>query len=98
MPCRTGKTKSLRCVVTKSSTMRCPLAIAHQGQRFQKDGQPVLAVDAKKKEPVGDYGNAGEEWEPRGRPRRVRTHDFPDDAQGSACLYGVYDLTRNAGW
>jgi hypothetical protein len=60
--------------------------IARQVRRFQKEGQPVLAIDAKKKEPVGNYGNSGEEWEPRGRPRRVRTHDFPDDAQGSACL------------
>jgi hypothetical protein len=72
--------------------------IARQVQRFQKGGQPVLSIDAKKKEPVGNYGNSGAEWEPRGQPRRVRTHDFPDDAQGSACLYGVYDLTRNAGW
>jgi hypothetical protein len=67
-------------------------------RRSQADGQPVISVDAKKKEPVGNYGNSGEEWEPRGQPRRVRTHDFPDDAQGSACLDGVYDLTRNAGW
>jgi hypothetical protein len=72
--------------------------IYRQVRRFQKEGQPVISVDAKKKEPVGNYGNAGQEWEKRGQPRRVRTHDFPDKEQGSACLYGVYDLTRNAGW
>jgi Rhodopirellula transposase DDE domain len=72
--------------------------IYRQVRRAQADGQPVISVDAKKKEPVGNYGNSGEEWEPRGQPRRVRTHDFPDDEQGSACLYGIYDLTRNAGW
>jgi hypothetical protein len=72
--------------------------IARQVRRFQKEGEPVISVDAKKKEPIGNYGNAGEEWEKRKRPQRVRTHDFPDEEQGSACLYGVYDLTRNAGW
>ena len=58
-------------------------------KRFQKAGQPVLSVDAKKKEPVGDYANSGEEWEKRKEPRRVRTHGFPDRGQGSACLYGI---------
>jgi hypothetical protein len=72
--------------------------IYRQVRRFQRDGQPVISVDAKKKEPVGNYGDTGAEWQKRGQPRRVRTHDFPDDAQGSACLYGIYDLSRNAGW
>jgi hypothetical protein len=72
--------------------------IAGQVQHFQKAGQPVISVDANKKEPIGNYGNAGQAWEPRQQPRRVRTHDFPDEEQGQACLYGVYDLTRNAGW
>jgi hypothetical protein len=72
--------------------------IAGQVQRFQQAGQPVVSVDAKKKEPIGNYANPGQEWEKRGQPRRTRTHDFPDQEQGSACLYGVYDLTRNAGW
>jgi hypothetical protein len=72
--------------------------IYRQVKRFQGGGQPVISVDAKKKEPVGNYGNGGQEWEKRGQPRRVRTHDFPDEEQGSACLYGVYDLSRNAGW
>ena len=72
--------------------------IARQGQRFQKAGQPVLSIDAKKKEPIGDYANSGEEWEKRKESRRVRTHDFPDREQGSACLYGIYDMARNSGW
>jgi hypothetical protein len=72
--------------------------IYRQVKRFQREGQPVVSVDAKKKEPIGNYGNSGKEWERRKRPRRVRTHDFPDEEQGSACLYGIYDLTRNAGW
>jgi DDE family transposase len=72
--------------------------IYQQVQSFQKRRQPVISVDAKKKEPIGSYGNAGKEWEKRKHPRRVRTHDFPDKEQGSACLYGIYDMTRNAGW
>lgn len=72
--------------------------IYRQVKRFRKEGQPVLSVDAKKKEPIGNYGNSGHEWERRKRPRRVRTHDFPDKARGSACLYGIYDMSRNAGW
>ena len=66
--------------------------------QFQRLRQPVISVDAKKKEPIGNYGNSGKEWEKRNQPRRVRTHDFPDEEQGSACLYGIYDLSRNAGW
>lgn len=67
-------------------------------KHFQEAGQPVISVDAKNKEPVGSYGNWGREWEPRKQPHRVCTHDFPDEEQGSACLYGIYDMTRNAGW
>jgi hypothetical protein len=72
--------------------------IYQQVKQFQKAREPVLSVDAKKKEPVGNYGNSGKEWEKQKQPRRVRTHDFPDTEQGTACLYGIYDLTRNAGW
>jgi Rhodopirellula transposase DDE domain len=72
--------------------------IYRQVRRFQQAGWPVISVDAKKEEPIGNYGNAGEEWEQRKQPRRVRTHDFPDKEQGSACLYGIYDMARSAGW
>ena len=61
-------------------------------------GQPVVSVDSKKKELVGDYANGGREWEPEGTPTRVGTHDFPDPEVGKAIPYGVYDLAANEGW
>ncbi len=66
--------------------------------RQQLAGQPVISVDTKKKELVGDFKNPGREWRPRGTPQRVRVHDFLLPAKGKAIPYGVYDLTRNAGW
>jgi transposase len=66
---------------------------AHQRRR-----QPVISVDAKKKELVGDFKNLGREWRPGGFPERVRVHDFKIPELGKAIPYGVYDLTRNAGW
>ena len=65
---------------------------------FQANGQPVISVDAKKKENVGQYKNTGMEWEPSGQPIGVNTYDFPDKEKGEACPYGIYDLTRNEGW
>ncbi len=65
---------------------------------FQRRGQPVVSVDTKKKENVGNYRNCGREWEPRGRPRRVKSKDFPDKELGKLAPYGVYDLTVNEGW
>jgi len=65
---------------------------------FQRRGQPVVSVDTKKKELVGNYKNPGREWEPEGRPRRVKSKDFPDKALGKVAPYGVYDLTANEGW
>ena len=67
-------------------------------RRFQKRHQPVVSVDAKKRELVGNYRNPGHEWRPEGTPQRVRTHDFRDKELGVAIPYGVYDLTRNDGW
>ena len=64
----------------------------------QRAGQPVVSVDTKKKELVGEFKNAGREWRPQGRPRRVRVHDFMLPEKGKAIPYGVYDLTRNMGW
>ncbi len=61
-------------------------------------GQPVISVDCKKKELVGDYANGGAEWEPEGSPTRVGVHDFPDPEVGKAIPYGVYDLGANEGW
>ena len=65
---------------------------------FIARGQPVISVDTKKKELVGDFKNAGREWQPLGAPERVRVHDFPGDAVGKAIPYGVYDMARNEAW
>ena len=69
-----------------------------QVRRFQTRGQPVVSVDAKKRESVGDFKNAGREWRPRGQPEEVRVYDFVDKKLGKAFPYGVYDLTHNEGW
>ncbi len=61
-------------------------------------GQPVISVDTKKKELVGDFKNAGREWHPRGSPEPVRVHDFLIKELGRAVPYGVYDLAGNRGW
>ena len=60
--------------------------------------QPVISVDTKKKELVGDFKNAGREWRPKGTPEEVRVHDFVIKELGRAVPYGVYDLAANAGW
>jgi hypothetical protein len=65
---------------------------------FQRRGQPVVSMDTKKKEIVGNYKNSGREWELGGRPRRVKSKDFPDKELGKVAPYGVYDLTANEGW
>src|SRR3954447_15364963 len=62
------------------------------------DEQPVISVDTKKKELVGDFKNAGREWRPKGSPEQVRVHDFLIKELGRAVPYGVYDLATNAGW
>ncbi len=64
----------------------------------QASGQPVISVDAKKKELVGDFKNGGKEWQPKGRPEEVRVYDFIDPDQGRVTPYGVYDVTANEGW
>jgi hypothetical protein len=66
----------------------------------QARGQPVVSVDAKKKELVGDFKNNGKEWQPKGKPEEVRVYDFIDKAadKGRVTPYGVYDLTANEGW
>ena len=63
-----------------------------------KQGQPVISVDTKKKELVGRFKNAGEEWRAKGNPEKVNVHDFPDIEKGKAIPYGVYDLSKNMGW
>jgi Rhodopirellula transposase DDE domain len=61
-------------------------------------GDPVISVDAKKKELVGQFKNGGREWRPRGEPERVNVHDFMDKQLGKAIPYGVYDIGSDAGW
>jgi hypothetical protein len=73
----------------------------HIGKRvskLQNAEQPVISVDCKKKELVGDFKNGGREYQPQGEPETVRVHDFIDKKLGKAIPYGVYDVTRNEGW
>ncbi len=65
---------------------------------FIKDGQPVISVDTKKKELVGEFSNGGAEWHPTGEPTRTKTHDFIDKDLGRAVPYGVYDIENDEGW
>ncbi len=65
---------------------------------FQMTGEPVISVDTKKKELVGDFKNGGRELRPKGQPEPVRVHDFAIPELGKAVPYGVYDIAANAGW
>jgi transposase len=72
--------------------------INQQVKAFQRRGQPVVSVDTKKKELVGDFANRGREYQPKGQPEKVRGYDFADKELGKAIPYGIYDLTANCGW
>ncbi|MEU5431459.1 ISAzo13 family transposase, partial [Streptomyces olivoreticuli] len=72
--------------------------INDQAWNHQADGEPVVSVDTKKKEIVGQFKNAGRQWRPASDPVRVATHDFPDQELGRAAPYGIYDITANTGW
>ncbi len=65
---------------------------------FQRQGQPVVSVDAKKKELVGQFRNGGREWQPRGQPEEVEVYDFAKKDLGKVIPYGIYDQTANTGW
>lgn len=65
---------------------------------FQNTGNPVISVDAKKKELIGNFKNNGKEWQPKGQPKETKVYDFPSDAEGKVTPYGVYDITNNKGW
>src|SRR5438552_12202120 len=71
--------------------------INEQARAHRDAGDPVISVDTKKKELVGQFKNGGREWRPKGQPVATRTHDFPEDSVGKAVPYGVYDITGNAG-
>jgi len=66
--------------------------------QFQKDNQPVISVDTKQQERMGQFKNAGREWRPQGLPEEVLVYDFPSKGIGKAIPYGVYDITHNLGW
>jgi hypothetical protein len=72
--------------------------ISRKVRSFQRRGQPVISIDAKKREILGNLKNPGTEWRPEGEPRRVRTHDFRDPELGHAIPYGVFDVSHNEGW
>ena len=72
--------------------------INHKAERCVKRGVPVISVDTKKKELVGNFKNGGREWQPTGEPERVEVHDFPGDAIGKAIPYGIYDVASNEGF
>jgi DNA-binding phage protein len=72
--------------------------INDQVTAFQAVSQPVISVDTKKKELVGDFKNGGQEWQPKGKPEPVRVHDFVIPELGKAAPYGIYDVTHNLGW
>lgn len=72
--------------------------IYHKTKEFQDDGQPVISVDAKKKELVGNFKNNGREWQPKGAPGTVNVYDFENKELGKAIPYGIYDLIKNEGW
>src|SRR6266487_553651 len=79
----------------RDAQFRC---ISGQARAHQDSGDPVISVDAKKKELAGEFKNAGRDGRPTGQPAAVRTHDFPGGSAGKAIPYGVYDVTADAGW
>jgi transposase len=72
--------------------------IYRQVKRCQQEGQPVISVDAKKKENVGNFARGGQEWEAKGQPRKVKVHDFRSKGEAKVNPYGVYDPTWDQGW
>jgi hypothetical protein len=72
--------------------------LQRQGKSFLGRGWPVISVDTKKKELVGNHANSGQEWQPAGEPEEVDVHDFPDPDVPKAVPRGVYDLQHNLGW
>src|SRR5450631_364757 len=72
--------------------------INRQAIAFQAAGQPVISVDTKKKELIGDFRNGGSDYRPSGCPEMVRVHDFVDKDLGKVAPYGIYDIAANAGW
>src|SRR5438094_592844 len=80
------------------NTIRDGLRELRAGPTGAERAQPVVSIDAKKKELVGDFKNGGREGQPKGQPEPVRVHDFPDQVLGKVTPYGVFDVTANQGW
>jgi len=72
--------------------------INNRVKAYRRGGRPAISVDTKKKENLGDKANVGREYRPKGSPREVDTHDFPDKKKGKAIPYGVYDIDQNEAW
>ena len=72
--------------------------IQRQGEAFLGQNWPVISVDTKKKEQVGNHANSGQEWQPEGQPEQVEVHDFPDPDVPKVVPRGVYDPQHNLGW
>ncbi len=72
--------------------------IYNKVKKFQKTNNPIISVDAKKKELIGNYKNNGRTWRPKGKGEEVNVYDFPDPKKPKATPYGVYDITANEGW
>jgi hypothetical protein len=73
-------------------------SINRRAKAFQRQGQPVISVDTKKKALVGQFRHSGREWQPQGQPAEVHVHDFPAEALGKVIPYGVYDEATHTGW
>jgi transposase len=69
-----------------------------RAKSFLEQGLPVISVDTKKKELVGNFSNRGQEWQPQGEPQKTLVHDFLDKELGKIIPYGIYDVGRNQGW
>lgn len=93
--CRTRKTKEGGSHPDRNAQFEY---INKQVKEFQSRSQPVVSVDTKKKELVGDFANGGREYQPKGYPEKVRVYDFIDKELGKAIPYGIYDQTANCGW
>ncbi len=74
------------------------LHIHETASAVQQRRDPVISIDTKKKELIGNYKNGGQEWAPKGAPRKVKVHDFLDKQLGKAIPYGVYDIAKNTGF
>ena len=72
--------------------------INFRSKLFMSENEPVISVDCKKKELIGNYKNAGREWEKTGEPQEVNVYDFIDKELGKAVPYGAYDIAQNKGW